>query len=195
MLCRDKKPNNTDLFQVPFGPVLTWKEIINTNPNIINEMNGSSEENYLLFYYELNPVTLIYKPLDEDSENDLADIFGLDIYNISTGETESEEKLRKPLNDDTLIDDDERSNSLASFMGYKPSKLTKVEIKKLLDEGISIKDYYKLLNEDSISSTLSNLSFESVDDNGKRKNKGKTTNPNKLAKKERRKLLIDNRIL
>lgn len=172
MLCFNKKPKQNDLFQVPFGPILTWEDITNFYPNILNEMNGEREENYLLFYYEFNPVTSVYKAIDEDTENDLADIFGLDLHNISTGETKDDELDRN------------RLESLSNFMNYN---LSKEELDKIKNAGMTVDEYLKLSNEDSINS---NLSFESdIEENGKRKVK----NSAKKAKKERRKLLVESR--
>ena len=79
-----------DLFKVPFGPSIPWGDFRSAYPEVEKEMNGTCVENCLLFYYSLNPVNITYEFNDEDAENDFADLIGLDLFNISTGETENE---------------------------------------------------------------------------------------------------------
>lgn len=186
MLCCSKQPVNSDLFQIPFGPISYWNEIVALYPTIIDEMDGKSEENTLLFYYEFNRVNGTYKFKDEDSENDFAEILGMDFHTISTGESKEDEETRKLDADE----ENERVASLAEFMN--PSKktderkskinLSKEEIIKLKEANISIPEYICLMNPDSISSDISMDDFIVE----------KQTN-SKKAKKERRRLLVESR--
>ena len=179
MLCSTQSPKNDDLFQIPYGPVLNWEEIKNVYPKISIEMDGKLEENCLLFYYELNPVTNIYKARDDDSESDLAVIYEIDLYIVSKGEDKDNETARH--------EDENRLDSLKEF-AESCSEFTKDELKMLKESGISKEEYKRLMNEDSFSSTASYE--EQQEENGKRKmKKAKVKN----AKKERRKLLLESR--
>lgn len=187
MLCSSKKPNNNDLFQVPFGPTLTWESISNIYPNVVETLDGKCEENFLLFYYEYNPVNGIYKPHDEDTENDLADLFGLDIYNISNGETIDEHEKR--------FNDEDRFAFMAALMeepvDIKKKKVAKKNESKEDEEilkklGITIAEYQKMNNPDSTNSTSSMTSNRSFESDGGDCKKRK-------AKKERRLALVQSR--
>jgi hypothetical protein len=94
--------SENDVVKVPFGPSIPWKEFALAYPTVEGEMDGTCAENCLLFYYTLNPVNMTYELRDDDAENDFADVIGLDLFNISTGETRTEESLRKeefPINE------------------------------------------------------------------------------------------------
>jgi len=185
MLCCSKQPDENNLFQVPFGPVSTWGDIKNIYPDFVNEMDGSSEDSFILFYYEYNPCNGIYKPIDDDSEHDLANLFGLDLHNLSTGESKDDETIRS--------ENISRSESLQHFMTSDwnvevvcGGELSKAEVEQIKNAGITIEEYKKLNNESSIASSLSSLSFEDNEDN-KRKIKSKE------SKKERRRRLVESR--
>ena len=203
MLCYSKQPNPTDRFQIPFGPASTWNEIVVYYPNIIEEMNGESQENCLLFYYDLNPVNKIYSFKDEDLENDFADILGIDLHTVSTGESKDEESERNKC--ESSEDTQERLMSLEMFMNSlsdeqpiikkkkKHNKLTDEEIDKLKEAGISIPEYIKMTNEDSVRSDITMDDAIDGEKKTKREKTGGTKSEFKLAKKERRKLLIQQR--
>lgn len=165
MLCCGKLPKYYDLFQIPFGPIVTWNEITNFYPNICSEMDGSSPDSYLLFFYEMSPIDGVYKFQDEDTENDFAEILGVNFSVISEGETKEDLQSRKK--------DEE--------MERKKELEEKERLKSLL---LFTEEYDRLMNPDSISS----LSTIEDDDSNKRKKSSKQ------EKKERRRKLIDSRI-
>lgn len=181
MLCYSKQVNNSDRFQIPFGPISQWDEILVYYPNIANEMNGDSEENCLLFYYELSPVNGSYLFRDEDLENDFADILGMDLHTVSTGESKEDEIKRKE-------DEDDRSKSLQMFIEYG---LTDDELQKIKDMGLTVSEYLKLSNENSIASVASAISDITIDESLEDYKDLKLKS--KLAKKERRKKKIESR--
>lgn len=58
-------------------------------------MDGSSPDSFLLFFYELSPVDNIYQFKDDDSENDFAEVLGINFNIISEGETQEELERRR----------------------------------------------------------------------------------------------------
>lgn len=168
MLCQSKSVNNTDLFQVPFGPIITWNEIMNYYPNVKEEMNGSSPDSYLEFFYECNPINNTYIFRDEDSENDFADLLGINLSVVSEGESKEELKERR---------EEEKE---------KEKEPTKEDEEKQRLESLRLftEEYDRLMNPDSISSLSSN---EELSEDGKRKKSSKQ------EKKERRRKLIESR--
>lgn len=101
-------PDDNFELKIPFAHTSTWKDILELYPHLEKELDGSCMENWFLFYYEYSPVSCTYLFKDEDSENDIAEIFGIDLYNISTGETFTEELSRK--------DNEIRIKSLEDFI-------------------------------------------------------------------------------
>lgn len=176
MLCRSKSPKDFDLFQIPFGPVTSWNEIINFYPNVVLEMDGSSPDSFLLFFYECSPIDSTYRFKDEDSENDFAEVLGINFNVVSEGETKEElEKRREKEEDESRIiqmriekEEKERMEALRDFL--------------LADE------YERLSNPNSNTSESSLESLYTIDeDNGKRKKSSKQD------KKERRRKLVESR--
>lgn len=88
-------PKDCFVLRIPFGCSMTWKEILKFYPKIEKELDGSCIENCFLFYYEYSPVSGEYLFKDEDSENDLAEMFGYDFHTVTTGESLIDEVERK----------------------------------------------------------------------------------------------------
>lgn len=125
MLCRSKSVKTNDLFQIPFGPIASWNEITTYYPHVQFEMDGSSADSFLSFFYELNPINSVYKFKDDDSENDFADLLGINFSVISEGESKEDENKRK-------------------------MEQERIEALKIFTE-----EYDRLMNPDSISSLSS----------------------------------------
>lgn len=135
------KPNNTDVFRIPFSGTVSWAELIKMYPMLLTEMDGECRENCLLFYYQRNPVNQIYELRDEDSEVDFAEILKIDMNVTKDGETKQEKEDRKSKSCDDLNDmfkeimQEESiipvNNSLDSLTDVKQ---TKMEIKKAKKE-------------------------------------------------------------
>ena len=135
------KPNNTDVFRIPFSGTVSWAELIKLYPMLLTEMDGECIENCLLFYYQRNPVNQIYELIDEDSEVDFAEILKIDMNVTKDGETKQEKEDRKSKSCDDLNDmfkeimQEESiifvNNSLDSLTDVKQ---TKMEIKKAKKE-------------------------------------------------------------
>jgi hypothetical protein len=138
---RYRIPRNTDVLQVPFGPTWTWDTILEHYPNLEKEFDGSCIENSFLFYYDKNPTMGVYVPKDEDAENDLAEIFGLDLNCVSMGETNDEETARNA--------EFERLNSLKEFMLDDPVSIEDRDT--LSSMGVSVDEYRLMTNNDSAS--------------------------------------------
>lgn len=94
MLCHNKSPEPFNLFQLPYGPMSAWNEITVMYPDIITEMDGSSPDSFLSFFYELNPIDRNYIFKDDDSEADFAEAIGLSIHVVSTGDDRDRDEER-----------------------------------------------------------------------------------------------------
>lgn len=97
-----RKPNDTDVFRVPFSGTVSWAELIKMYPMLLTEMDGECRENCLLFYYQRNPVNQIYELKDEDSELDFAEILKIDMNVTKDGESKQEKEDRKSKSCDDL---------------------------------------------------------------------------------------------
>jgi len=134
MLCvENQQPHDDDLFQVPYGPVLKWIEIKAMYPTVVESLDGSTQDSCYLFYFELNPLTKIYKPIDEDSEYDIATIFDIDLNIISNGENEHDTCTRHEKEDRNKMFQDYTQpylDYLEQQDNYNESKLIKKQTKK-----------------------------------------------------------------
>ena len=135
-------PHEDFILKIPFSYSMTWKEILEIYPNVKNELDGSCEENSFTFYYEYSPVSCEYLFKDEDSENDLAEIFGIDLYAMSTGE-EKEEELSRKDNQLRCKSLEEYINNLEEIIevNKKETKLAKKERRKLKLEERKLKTH------------------------------------------------------
>lgn len=176
MLSHSIKVKDNDLFRIPFGGIMPWSDFVDMYPELYEAMDGLDITSCLDFYYSMNPINDSYEFKDENSENDIADIIGLNTVLIQQGETKEDEIQRK-----------ERIESIANFM------ISVEDRKYLVENGISEEEYLKYTNENSVS-------FESdKGSNGKRKQKISKTEKDKIlsdkkstkeAKLERRKIKL-----
>ncbi len=99
-------PNDT-LFYMPhrLDPI-TAKKIIKRYPAFAEIFDGSSIENTLTFYYKKNKVTCEYEFIDEDAEEEVAELLGVKVKSFvleNEEENENGELLKKGiLNDEQL---------------------------------------------------------------------------------------------
>lgn len=69
------------LFDVPHqAEPITARQIAKNFPSFAREMDGSSIENTLLFFYKRNKQTKVYEFLDPESEEDVAELMGVQLY-------------------------------------------------------------------------------------------------------------------
>lgn len=128
-------PKDCFVLRIPFGCSMTWKEILTHYPEIEKELDGSCIENCFLFYYEYSPVTGEYLFKDEDSENDLAEMFGYDFHTVTTGESMIDESLRKEqiksledfLNTDFVVVEEHTYDKKASKAAKKERRALKLQ--------------------------------------------------------------------
>ena len=77
------------LFDVPHKlEPMTIKKIIKKFPEFSKTMDGSCDENTLLFYYKKNKETAIYEFQDDDAQEDIAELLGVKIKNFVLGNEE-----------------------------------------------------------------------------------------------------------
>jgi hypothetical protein len=87
----DKKTKaSLDLyFDVPHKlEPMTVKKIMKKYPEFAKTMDGSCDENCLLFYYKKNKETGIYEFQDDDAQEDIAELLGVKIKNFELKDKE-----------------------------------------------------------------------------------------------------------
>lgn len=91
-LNRKEKCNRKALFDVPHkaNPV-TAAYIEKKFPNFAKEMNGAGEDCCLLYFWKRNKETKVYEFIDEEAEQEIAELLGVKIYN----EEAEQEKARQ----------------------------------------------------------------------------------------------------
>jgi hypothetical protein len=84
-----KCPSKT-LFYVPHLPApITAKQFCKDFPDFAKLMDGQATENTLLFYWKYNKQENAYVFVDEDAEDEVAELMGVALY---TGEDKDEEE-------------------------------------------------------------------------------------------------------
>lgn len=101
-------PNDT-LFYMPHRlEPITAKKIRKRYPAFAEIFDGSSIENTLTFYYKKNKVTCEYELIDEDAEEEVAELLGVKVKSFvleNEEENENGELLKKgTLNDEQLAE-------------------------------------------------------------------------------------------
>lgn len=87
----DKKTKaSLDLFfDVPHKlEPMTVKKIMKKYPEFAKTMDGSCEENCLLFYYKKNKETGVYEFQDDDAQEDIAELLGVKIKSFELKDEE-----------------------------------------------------------------------------------------------------------
>lgn len=81
------------LFDVPHkANPMTAAQIAKRFPDFAAEMDGCGEERCLLYFWKRNKETKIYEFLDQDAEEEVAELFGVKIYDE---EAEKEKYLQR----------------------------------------------------------------------------------------------------
>ena len=81
------KISKNALLDVPHKPEpMTVTEIKKELPEFAKQMDGQCQENCLDFYYKKNKQTDVYEFIDQDSEEDIAEIMGVEIGCFDTEE-------------------------------------------------------------------------------------------------------------
>jgi hypothetical protein len=87
----DKKTKaSLDLyFDVPHKlEPMTVKKIMKKYPEFAKTMDGSCEENCLLFYYKKNKDTGVYEFQDDDAQEDIAELLGVKVKSFELKDEE-----------------------------------------------------------------------------------------------------------
>lgn len=90
------------LFDVPHKlEPMTVKKIIKKYPDFAKTMDGSCDENCLLFYYKKNKETGIYEFQDDDAQEDIAELLDVKIKSFELKD-EEEYTVKEGLNTEQL---------------------------------------------------------------------------------------------
>lgn len=91
-LDRRQKCPPTALFDVPHKPEpMTAKQIEKRFPDFAAEMDGGGEDRCLLYFWKRNKETKVYEFIDEEAEDEVAELLGVTIFN----EEEEKEKAKQ----------------------------------------------------------------------------------------------------
>jgi hypothetical protein len=88
-LDKKTKASSTLLFDVPHKlEPMTIKQIMKKFPEFAKTMDGSCDENSLLFYYKKNKDTGCYEFQDDDAQEDIAELLGVKIKSFELKDEE-----------------------------------------------------------------------------------------------------------
>ena len=91
-LDRKQKCPPTAVFDVPHKPEpMTAKQIEKRFPNFAVEMDGGGEDRCLLYFWKRNKETKVYEFIDDEAEDEVAELLGVSIFN----EEEEKEKAHQ----------------------------------------------------------------------------------------------------
>ena len=76
---------------------MSAKEILKLFPNFAKEMDGSAVENCLSFFYKKDKERNVYAFIDVESEEEVAELMGVELYDESKGEGPT---INSPLTDE-----------------------------------------------------------------------------------------------
>lgn len=104
-LSRKEKCRSKTLFDVPHKrePV-TARYIEKRFPDFAAEMDGCGEERCLLYFWKRNKETKVYEFIDEEAEDEIAELFGVEVYDE---EAVNEKAKQKYLQDTRALTDQE----------------------------------------------------------------------------------------
>jgi hypothetical protein len=103
-LTKKEKCSPTALFDVPHkSKPMTAASIAKRFPEFAKEMDGVGEERCLLYFWKRNKETKVYEFIDEEAEEEIAEILGVEVYDE---EKEKERYLNRsrPLTDEEIKD-------------------------------------------------------------------------------------------
>jgi hypothetical protein len=93
-----------EFFDMPHRPEpMTAKQIIKKFPKFAQIFDGQGEENTLKFYYKKSKESGVYEFIDQDAEEEVADLMGVKIKEFKvTNEEELDDEQKKPLDSDDI---------------------------------------------------------------------------------------------
>ncbi len=92
---------NSVLFDVPHKPdPMTFKQLSKDFPEFVKMFDGQSHENTMGFYWKLNKQTKVYEFIDADSEEEVAELMGVQFY--EGGGEEDEPPKQNALTEDDI---------------------------------------------------------------------------------------------
>ncbi len=109
MFLEKKRPcPPTALFDVPHKkePV-TAAYLMKKFPKFASEMNGTSDDCCLLYFWKRNKETKVYEFIDEEAEEEVAEMLGVSLYNE---EEEAEKAKQKYLEETRALTEEEIRN-------------------------------------------------------------------------------------
>lgn len=97
-LNRKDKCAPTALFDVPHkSEPMTAAKIEKKFPEFAREMDGGGEERCLLYFWKRNKETKVYEFIDEEAEDEVAELLGVKVFN----EEEEKEKAKQKYLEET----------------------------------------------------------------------------------------------
>jgi len=134
-LDRKQRCPPTVLFYVPHKPdPVTAAYIEKKFPAFANDMDGGGEERCLLYFWKRNKETKVYEFIDEEAEEEVAEILGVEIYDE---EKEKEKKRQKYLQETRALTEQEikdfkeellyASQQMKDFMKNTQTKISSSE--------------------------------------------------------------------
>jgi hypothetical protein len=91
---------STTLFDVPHkGEPMTFKQLSKDFPDFVKIFDGQSHENTMGFYWKLNKQTKVYEFIDADSEEEVVELMGVELYD---GAEEDKSPEQKALTEDEI---------------------------------------------------------------------------------------------
>ncbi len=99
---RKKKCHSKTLFDVPHKPYpITARRIEKRFPEFAKEMDGVSEERCLSYFWKRNKETKVYEFLDADAEEEIAELWNVELYDEEK-ESQKEKRKRRPLTEEEI---------------------------------------------------------------------------------------------
>lgn len=84
------------LFDVPHKPdPMSAKQIAKKFPEFAKEMNGAGEDQCLTYFWKANKETKVYEFIDQESEEEVAELFGVELYNEEEAKKKEEEEYKQ----------------------------------------------------------------------------------------------------
>lgn len=101
-LDRKTRCKSDALFDVPHkDEPMTAKRIMKKFPEFAKEMDGTSEDRCLSYFWKRNKETKVYEFLDMDAEEEIAEWWAVELYDEEK-EKEKERAKRRPLTEDEI---------------------------------------------------------------------------------------------
>lgn len=119
-LSRKEKCSPTALFDVPHkAEPMTAARIEKKFPNFAKEMDGCGEERCLLYFWKRNKETKVYEFIDEEAEEEVAELLGVKVYN----EEEEKEKAKQKYLEETRALTEEEIKAFKEELSYASAQM------------------------------------------------------------------------